>query len=171
MNQENNQLVLVNEKFEKDQANLVENTNVMPNYTQDLMALAMQIQDADKCVQANVSNKLNIIIDQIQFLQTQAREILEKAKLDKELHSAACNLLKKPGQFYYYYLRQSGQKYLSIMSPQDWGASCPHEFLGAYRLEYDNSWVPIKETERIDERKSLIQQVMNKKLAIKDALY
>ena len=55
---------------------------------------------------------------------------MEKAKLEKELHASACNVLKRPGQLYFYYARSSGQKYLSIMSPQDWGASCPHEFLG-----------------------------------------
>ncbi len=43
--------------------------------------------------------------------------------------------------------------------------------LGAYRLEFDNSWVPLEETVKIDERKALIQQVMNKTLAITDALY
>ena len=46
-----------------------------------------------------------------------------------ELHSAACNLMKKAGNIYYYYQRSSGQKYLSIMSPSDWGASCPHEYI------------------------------------------
>jgi hypothetical protein len=78
--------------------------------------------------------------------------------------------MKKPGQIYYYYKRQSGQLYLSIMSPQDWGKSCPHEFIAAYRLEYDNSWLAIKEIEKRDERKALIAQVMNKQMAIKDAL-
>lgn len=57
------------------------------------------------------------------------------------------------------------------MSPQDWGAGkCPHEFLGAYRLEYDNSWVPLKDVAFVDERKAIIQQVMSKNLAIGDAL-
>jgi hypothetical protein len=63
------------------------------------------------------------------FLQEQAKQILEKAKLEMELHSAACNLAKKPGNIYYYYKRASGQNYLSIMSPIDWGVRCPHEFL------------------------------------------
>lgn len=100
----------------------------------------------------------------------QARGILEKAKLEKELHQAACNLMKKPGQVYYYYKRKSGQNYLTIMSPSDWGQNCPHEFLGAYRLEYDNSWVPLKDVQEVDERKCLIQKVMNKTLAINDAI-
>ena len=40
----------------------------------------------------------------------------------------------------------------------------------AYRLEYDNSWVPFKDIDRVDERKALIQKVMSRNLAIKDAL-
>ena len=103
-------------------------------------------------------------------MQDQARGILEKAKLEKELHAAACNVLKRPGQLYFYYARISGQNYLSIMSPQDWGATCPHQFLGAYRLEYDNSWTLVNDIEKFDERKALIQKVMNKTLAIQDAL-
>lgn len=79
--------------------------------------------------------------------------------------------MKKPGQIYYYYKRKSGQNYLTILSPAEWGPSCPHEYLAAYRLEYDNSWIPIKEIEKVDERKALIQQVMNKTLAINDALH
>jgi len=57
-------------------------------------------------------------------------KILEKAKIEKELHNAACNINKKPGQTYYYYERASGQKYITIMSPEDWGNNCPHTFLG-----------------------------------------
>lgn len=103
-------------------------------------------------------------------MQNQAKGILEKAKKEKELHEAACNILKKPGQTYYYYKRESGQKYLSIMSPSDWGEKCPHEYLGGYRLEYDNSWVPVEDVAFVDERKALISKVMNKTMAIKDAL-
>ena len=57
------------------------------------------------------------------------------------------------------------------MSPNDWGAKCPHEYIGSYRLEFDNSWVPINEIKQVDERKALIGQVMNKSLAITDALH
>lgn len=45
-------------------------------------------------------------------------QVLEKAKLDAELHHAACNIVKKPGTVYYLYERESGQKYLSIISPE-----------------------------------------------------
>lgn len=55
------------------------------------------------------------------------------------------------------------------MSPSDWG-KCPHEYLGAYRLEYDRSWTPIGEIDKVDERKAIIGQVMSHKLALKDAI-
>ena len=45
-------------------------------------------------------------------------QCLEEAKRDSMLHHAACNLVKKPGQTYYLYERESGQKYFSLLSPQ-----------------------------------------------------
>ena len=45
-------------------------------------------------------------------------KVLEDAKKDADLHHAACNLVKKPGNLYFLYQRPSGQKYFSIISPQ-----------------------------------------------------
>jgi len=43
---------------------------------------------------------------------------LEKANSDADLHQAACNMVKKPGNIYYLYQRSSGQKYFSLLSPE-----------------------------------------------------
>ena len=112
---------------------------------QDLVNLAKQIETCDAFIRANVSNRLQVIVNQVNFLRQEAQRILVKARRDDELNHAACNLVRRPGQTYYYYERPSGQKYLSIMHPQDWfstikNTGCPHRFLGAFRLEYDNSW-------------------------------
>jgi hypothetical protein len=112
---------------------------------QDLVNLARQIETCDAFVRANVSNRLQVIVNQMNFLREEAQRTLMKARRDDELNHCACNLVRRSGQTYYHYERQSGQKYLSIMHPQDWstntkGDGCPHRFLGAYRLEYDNSW-------------------------------
>lgn len=45
-------------------------------------------------------------------------QVLEDAKKDAELHHAACNVVKKPGNMYYLYMRESGQRYFSILSPK-----------------------------------------------------
>merc|ERR1712071_545877 len=63
-----------------------------------LMELAGQIATADSHIKATTTNKLKTIKMQIEALQEQARQCLEDAKRDKQLHQAACNLVKKPGR-------------------------------------------------------------------------
>jgi len=52
------------------------------------------------------------------MLQAQAMDILKESGLNQELHSAACNFTKKPGQIYHLYQRASGQNYFSMLSPE-----------------------------------------------------
>ncbi|KAK7063254.1 hypothetical protein SK128_004243 [Halocaridina rubra] len=131
----------------------------------DLVAMAQEIQKADSFVHANVSNKLQVIAEQVRFLQEQARRVLEEAKQSADLHHVPCNFVKKPGHIYYLYNRPSGQNYFSIISPQEWG-NCPHEYIGAYRLEPDHSWTPEdKMKARTDD-----QQMINKILTCSNTL-
>ncbi|XP_071547018.1 uncharacterized protein C1orf50 homolog [Panulirus ornatus] len=162
----------------KSPANLVEmNTSpggfelVNPHRTNkvdsmDLVELAMEIQKADTFVHANVSNKLQVITEQVRFLQEQARRVLQEAKDNADLHHIPCNFVKKPGSVYHLYRRPSGQKYFSILSPQEWGSTCPHEFLGSFRLEHDQSWTP----EEKMEARSNDQQIINKILTCSNTL-
>jgi hypothetical protein len=124
---------------------LVNTRNDRVSDPQDLVDLARQIETCDAFIRANVSNRLQVIVNQMNYLRQEAQRTLMKARRDDELNHCACNLVRRSGQIYYQYERPSGQKYLSIMHPQDWSSNpksngCPHRFLGAYRLEYDNSW-------------------------------
>jgi len=124
---------------------IVNTRNDLISDPQDLVNLAKQIETCDAFIRANVSNRLQVIVNQMNFLRQEAQRTLMKAHRDDELNHCACNLVRRAGQTYYQYERESGQKYFSIMHPQDWlsnikGGRCPHRFLGAYRLEYDNSW-------------------------------
>lgn len=59
-----------------------------------------------------------MILDQIKFLQAQAKKILEESEHSMNLHKAACNFRKVPGNIYHLYQRESGQNYLSMLSPE-----------------------------------------------------
>merc|ERR1719174_1020620 len=133
--------------------NLVER-NVAPNGFQlanpkqsgklnqaDLIALATQIQTADQFTRATAGSKLQVIAEQVRFLQQQARNVLEEANLNKDLHHMACNFRKVPGKTYHVYLSSSGAKYLSMISPMEWGMNRP-EFVGSYKLENDMTFTP-----------------------------
>ncbi|XP_035243304.1 uncharacterized protein C1orf50 homolog [Anguilla rostrata] len=135
----------------------------------DLIALAQQVQKGDEFIRANACNKLTVIADQIRYLQEQARKVLEDAKKDAELHHAACNVVKKPGNMYYLYMRESGQRYFSIISPQEWGPGCPHKFLGAYKLQYDMSWTPLEDVEKRDAEIGIMDKLLNQQTALPPA--
>jgi len=126
----------------------------------DLVALAMQVQQADEKTRSVAGSKLSVIAEQIKFLQKQAEAILEETKLNADLNHAACNMVKKPGTVYHLYERDTGQKYLSILSPQEWGKSCPHVFFGSYRLEYDMSWTPTDKRKKRDAEEVVVTKIL-----------
>lgn len=132
----------------------------------DLVALAEQVQKADEFIRANATNKLTVIAEQIQHLQEQARKVLEDARRDADLHHVACNMVKKPGNIYYLYQREGGQKYFSIVSPEEWGTGCPHDFLGAYKLQHDMSWTPYEDVEKQDAKIGMMDKLLSQPVAL-----
>jgi len=130
-----------------------------------IMDLAKTIATADSHVKACATNRLKSIADQIKRLQEEAQQVLENAKRDKMLHQAACNIVKKPGQMYYLYEKnldkegKNTQAYFSIMSPEDWGASMPHKFLGGYRLGYDMQFTEEKDLDKDKETWDVIHNI------------
>eukprot|EP00064_Thunnus_orientalis_P003703 superscaffoldBa00000314_g3714 len=145
----------------------------------DLVALAAQVQKGDDFIKANACNRLTVIADQIRYLQEQARKVLEEAKRDADLHHAACNIVKKPGNMYYLYERPSGQKYFSIISPKFmklWGEvvvtrrskhiCCPHQFVGAFKLQHDMSWTPVDEVQKRDAEIAIMDKLLSQQTAL-----
>lgn len=108
----------------------------------DIVDAAKQIAEADHVIGTVVNAKLEVIAEQIRHLQDQARDVLSRAMGDAELHRAHCRFQKRVGDIYFLYRRDSEVSYFSMLSPDDWKGSPPHEFVGAFRLEGDMSWSP-----------------------------
>ena len=109
----------------------------------ELVDLAQTIAHADETIQSHVSSKLKLIARQIQLLQEEAQQILKQAERDQALHRATCQCQRIVGKTYYLYIKDSGEHYFSLLSPQDWRGQTPHRYSGAYRLEHDMSWTQI----------------------------
>ena len=111
----------------------------------DLVDVARQIQQADRTIGTVVTSKLDVIAKQIRALQEEAKDILEGARRDLDLHRAECAFQKRAGTVYHLYERPNETLYFSMLSPDDWGGAPPHAFRGSYRLEADQSWTPADE--------------------------
>ncbi|KAJ9599174.1 hypothetical protein L9F63_010351 [Diploptera punctata] len=151
---------LVERNTAPDGIHLVNPFVVAKHESTDLVELAQQIQTADSMVKATTCSKLSVIAEQIHFLQQQARKVLLEAKQSSDLHHAACNFRKLPGHVYYLYERPSGQRYFSMLSPEDWGRGPPHDYVGAYRLEQDMSWTAEPQTTHKSHQMSLVDKLL-----------
>lgn len=126
----------------------------------DLVELASTIQTADQFTRATAGSKLSVIAEQVRFLQQQAKAVLEEANLNKELHHIACNFKKIPGKIYYVYEREgTGAKYMSMISPEEWGENCPI-FDAAYKLEYDMTFTPYDKIDRRANDDQIIDKIL-----------
>lgn len=126
----------------------------------DLVDVARQIQEADRMLGTVTGNKLQLLAKQIRALQEEARLILEAAGRDAELHRAACNFQRRPGQTYHFYRRPEGTLYISMLSPEDWNGTPPHPFVGSFRLEGDQSWTRAEDIDAVDAERARLPPLL-----------
>lgn len=107
-----------------------------------LVDLAEEIEQADRMISGRANAQLAQIAQQVRSLQAQAREILQAASEDMQLHRAKCQFKRIPGKIYHLYRHANGELHFSMLSPDDWRGKPPHPFVGSYRLEADLSWQP-----------------------------
>lgn len=119
-------------------------TRTAPAY--DLVNAAEEIQRADATLAQMTGGKLGVIADQIARLQQEARALLDKARVDAELHRVECSFEKKPGGIYHLYRRRpsaeglEGVRWFSRLAPDEWITPQAQTFEGTFRLELDMSF-------------------------------
>ena len=128
----------------------------------ELVELASQIATADQFTRSTAGAKLSVIAEQVRFLQEQARQVLEEARLSALINHTACNFKKIPGKIYYIYKQRTDKdkEFLSMISPQEWGAAAP-EFVAGYRLEFDMSWTRLSDIEKKNTENALINKILD----------
>lgn len=110
----------------------------------DLVDVARQIQEADAMLGAVAHARLSTIAEQMKALKAEAERILEETRFSLDLHRARCSFVRRPGGVYHAYRRASGEVWLSMVGPDEWGEpSADRAFVGTYRLELDQSWTPL----------------------------
>ena len=126
----------------------------------ELVDLARQIEEADQMLGNVVHAKLKVIAEQMKALQHEARSILESSARDQQLHRAQCQFKRQPGKVYHLYKRSGDVLYFSMLSPDEWGGTSPHPYVGSYRLENDMSWTAVDEIQQHDAKDEVIQALL-----------
>ena len=117
----------------------------------DLVETAARIAAADDMLSMQAAGKLKLLAEQIEELQEKARKILQETKWNQDLHRAQCGFSRITGNVYYLYRKNDNSLVFSMIGKDEWKRgglqSSPFEYIGAYRLENDNSWTPVEEDE------------------------
>jgi hypothetical protein len=132
----------------------------------DLIDVAREIQAADSTLSAVAFGKLEQIARQIRALQEEAQRTLEETRFHAELHRATCSFKKVPGHIYHLYRRGQvedageGERYFSMLSPEDWSGNPPHAYEGSFRLEADMRFTPLDEIARREREWSELRPLL-----------
>jgi hypothetical protein len=106
---------------------------------------AKEIEKAEELLKFKVHHKLDLILRQIKVLQEEARNVVQAAHDDMEMHKVRCAFQKVPGEILYLYDDKKHGLYFSRLSPADWNNHSPHAYKGAYRMSPDRSYECVDE--------------------------
>src|ERR1700712_1347568 len=129
-----------------------------------LVDSAREIERADQWIASTSSAKLEQIAGQMKALREQAEQVLRDAHENAALHRAEARFQRHPGKTYHLYERATGQRYWSLLSPDDWSGSTPHGYVGSYRLEADQSWTPVERIAARDRQRAPYQDWLSRGL-------
>jgi len=82
------------------------------------------------------------LLDRMQReLVDKAREILEQARRDVNLHEIKMTCAKTRGHVYYLYENPGGDRFFSLLAPQEYYQADPDAvYYGSWLLNYDGTW-------------------------------
>lgn len=86
-------------------------------------------------------SKLQMIGEQIKYLQNSAKNIMMISELNKKLHEAECNFTKVMGHVYHFYERENGTIFCSMIGPDEW--SLYHKCYGSFLYDFDSEFKSI----------------------------
>ncbi len=86
------------------------------------------------------NRQLDQIREQVALLARQAQAIHRRVRLSERIYQAQIHFSPLPGHVYHLYRRPSGEDVLSMVAPDEWGRSCPLEYVATVRLLADHTW-------------------------------
>ena len=89
-------------------------------------------------------SKVNLILEQINFLKLQLNQTINDSILDINLHNVDCKFVKISGNVYHLYKDHNNNYYFSMLSKSNWNDKPPHIYIASYLYDYDKCFKLIK---------------------------
>jgi hypothetical protein len=141
-----NNTPLVHNPIDKDK--IAENPGLLP-YAHTVGGSAFELVDVKRNKSLDVaamhdqtSMQLEQIRRQMELLANQVREIQQRKELSELIYQSKMSFKPEINHVYYLYRNQDDQPVLSLIGPNEWGASKRYPvFINAIRLLADHTWI------------------------------
>ena len=80
------------------------------------------------------------IREQVELLMQQAQTIRDRVEVSERIYLSDINFEPLIGKTYHLYRRSGGTDVLSMVGPDEWGRTCPLEFVATVKLLADHTW-------------------------------
>ena len=91
-------------------------------------------------MEEQVDMQLEQIKEQIELLSKQAKKLLDRRRASEEIYSAKMSFEPLVGHVYHLYLKENGERVLSMIAPSQWGKMPFKEHIYSLKLLADHTW-------------------------------
>ena len=107
---------------------------------------------AREAMKEQTEEQLNIIFEQMKTLARQVQEIKTRVHVSDLIYEVEMTFAPVMGKIYYLYeYDDTGKRYLSLISPKEWGEKMAgQKFIAEVRLNADHTWKIVNSTITFD---------------------
>ena len=94
-------------------------------------------------VELSANQKIEILREQIELIIQQAKKIMDRVEFTKEIYSYNVRFDPVIGHTYYIYERNNKERFVSLISPKEWGSKYNFKHVHTAKFCADDTWEKI----------------------------
>lgn len=95
---------------------------------------------AREAMKEQTEEQLSLIFEQMKTLAKQVQDIQKRVYVSDLIYNAEIKFTPVIGKLYYLYEADNEKRYLSLISPKEWGDKIEDKFIAEVRLNADHTW-------------------------------
>ena len=110
-------------------------------YGDNVAAPAITLPDTKDYREVKVKEAQNKLKTRYEELEAEFKKLVETAADNELIYNATIRFSPKVGEVYHLYRNDTGEEWVSMIAPDEWGSDYVFEFLGSFRLATDSVWI------------------------------
>lgn len=101
---------------------------------------------AREVMKEQTEEQLNLIFEQMKTLAKQVQDIQKRVYVSDLIYDVEMKFTPISGKCYFLYEATNGKRYMSLISPKEWGNKLFDKFIAEVKLNADHTWKIINST-------------------------